>query len=577
MHEFKVWGPRAQSLAVTIGERSYPLRCIDRGWWTGGVPDAGPNTKYSFVLNQGQPVPDPRSQFQPHGVNGPSQIIDHTKFPWTDRLWQAKPLGSAIIYELHIGTFTPEGTFRAALDRVDYLADLGVTHVELMPVNEFSGDWGWGYDGVDIYAPHHCYGSPDELKTFVNACHEKGVAVLLDVVYNHFGPSGNYLDQFAPYFTSAYQTPWGPAVNFDHSGSFEVRRFFIDNALMWLRDYHFDGLRLDAIHAYYDRSALPFLEELSTEVDSLSSELGRHLVLIAESDLNDPRVVTVRECGGLGIQAQWSDDFHHALHSALTGETNGYYEDFGTLTELAKALQHAFVYAGDFSRHRNRIHGRPVDGLSGHHFLGYAQTHDQVGNRAQGERLCHLLSLGRAKIAAALVLTSPFVPMLFQGEEFASSSPFQYFTNHDPDLGRKVSEGRRNEFKAFGWSPEEVPDPQDPQTFQRSKLCWDELTRQPHSDMHEWYKRLIAFRRLNPSLVNGRMREVEVRCDENAKWMVVKRQCVQLVCNLSPQTQTVPVTYDSESVLASDLNFHLRTGAIEIGPDTVVVLDSQHS
>ncbi len=332
-----------------------------------------------------------------------------------------------------------------------------------MPVNEFSGDWGWGYDGVDLYAPHHSYGTPDDLKKLVDTCHGKGLAVLLDVVYNHFGPVGNYLSKFGPYFTDTYHTPWGSAVNLDQAGSHEVRKFFADNALMWLRDYHFDGLRLDAVHAYFDKSAIHFLEYLSSEVDALASQLGRHLVLIAESDLNDPRVVTSREMGGFGCDAQWSDDFHHALHSVITGERDGYYKDFGSFEQLAKAFKNAFVYDGIYAEDRGRIHGRTPVGLSGHHFLAYAQDHDQVGNRAQGDRLSQLVSVGRQKIAAALVLTSPFIPMLFEGEEFGASTPFQYFTHHeDVQLGQAVSEGRRSEFAAFGWDPKDVPDPQDP-------------------------------------------------------------------------------------------------------------------
>jgi maltooligosyltrehalose trehalohydrolase len=361
-------------------------------------------------------------------------------------------------------------------------------------------------------------------------------------------------------------------VNLDHERSDEVRRFLLGNAIMWLRDYHFDGLRLDAVHAYYDRLALPFLEELSAEVDALSSQLGRHLVLIAESDLNDPRVVTVRECGGMGLDAQWSDDFHHALHSVLSGEENGYYEDFGGIARLAKALQNAFVYDGIYSQHRARRHGRPVGNLSGHRFLGYTQTHDQVGNRAQGERLAHLVSFGRAKIAAALTLTSPFVPMLFQGEEFASSSPFQYFTQHDPELGRKVSEGRRNEFSAFGWNPEDVPDPQAAATFLRSKLCWDEINRKPHSEMLDWYKRLIALRRSSPTLTDGRMSDVQVRFEEHAKWIVLTRGCVEVVCNLAAAAQRIPITRATSIALASGPDFKMRSGEIELAPDSVVIL-----
>lgn len=572
MHRFSVWAPFARTVAVHIGDVSYPLQCQESGWWRGDVDQAGPGTDYFYVVNDGKPVPDPRSAWQPLGVHGPSRVVDQSAFRWSDRLWQPPPLASGVFYELHIGTFTSAGTFRSAMERLDYLVDLGITHIDLMPVNEFSGDWGWGYDGVDIFAPHHAYGTPNDLKQFVDACHAKGLAVLLDVVYNHFGPIGNYLHQFGPYFTEAYRTPWGPAVNFDHAGSREVRRFFLDNALMWMRDYHFDGLRLDAVHAIVDRSATPFLESLSIEAEELSSELGKRFFLIAESDLNNPLVVTPREAGGLGMDAQWSDDFHHALHSVLTGERNGYYEDFGSVAQFAKALQEAFVYDGIYSKHRQRLHGRPVRGLSGHRFLGYSQTHDQVGNRARGERLAHLVGPGRCKIAAALVLTSPFVPMLFQGEEFGASSPFQYFTHHDdPEIGRLVSEGRRREFAAFGWDPGEIPDPQDPATFDASKLRWQELSEEPHAALFEWYKRLIALRRSTPALTDGRLDRVEIAFDEKEHWFVLKRSNVQVACNLARHRQPVPLSGSPLEAICSESGYDLRPGAIELPPDSVAI------
>jgi maltooligosyltrehalose trehalohydrolase len=568
MHVFDVWAPHARELAVRIGGEDYPMQAAGGGWWKSWVENAGPGTDYSFVVDGGEPVPDPRSQYQPHGVHGPSRLIDHDAFPWTDASWQARPLSSAIIYELHVGTFTPGGTFESTIERLDYLRELGVTHVELMPVNQFSGERGWGYDGVDLFAPHRAYGTPDDLKRLVDACHAKDLAVLLDVVYNHFGPDGNYLESFGPYFTQAYKTPWGPAVNLDHRNSHEVRRFFIDNAIHWLRDYHFDGLRLDAIHAYYDRSAVTFLEDLSSEVDSLKASLGRHLVLIAESDLNDPRVVTCREAGGLGIDAQWSDDFHHALHSVLTGETTGYYQDFGSLRHLAVALREGYVYSGNPSPFRGRAHGRRDCDLSGHRLLGYAQNHDQAGNRAAGDRLGHLVGPGRQRIAAALVLTAPFVPMLFQGEEFAASSPFQYFTDyHDERLGASVSEGRRNEFVAFGWNPEDVPDPQDLATFERSKLHWEET----RSELLAWYRKLIAFRRSQSSLTDGRLDRVEVTFDEPAGWLVMKRGPVEVACNLASDRQALPITRKA-AVICSEPDWHLRPGLIELPSDSVAIL-----
>jgi maltooligosyltrehalose trehalohydrolase len=575
MHTFRVWAPRASTVDVLIGDASHPMQAAESGWWLAQVENAGPGTHYFFAVNSGLPTPDPRSRFQPNGVHGPSRLIDDSAFRWTDSTWNALPLSNAILYELHIGTFTAGGTFKTAIECLDHLVDLGITHVELMPVNEFSGDWGWGYDGVDLYAPYHRYGTPDELKELVNACHAKGLAVLLDVVYNHLGPVGNYLDRFAPYFTDAYRTPWGAAVNLDHAGSNEVRRFFADNALMWLRDYHFDGLRLDAIHALYDRSAIHFLEFLSSEVDALASDLGRDLVLIAESDLNDPRVVIGRYARGLGMDAQWSDDFHHALHTVLTGESKGYYEDFGSLEQLAKSLKQAFVYDGIYSKHRDRLHGRPVIGLSGHRFLGYAQNHDQVGNRAQGERLSQLVNVGRQKIAAALVLTSPFVPMLFQGEEFGASTPFQYFTQHnDPEMSWKVSEGRRNEFAAFGWHPHSVPDPQDPAIFHDSKLHWDETAHEPHWSLLAWHKKLIALRRSTSALTDGRMESVEVNFDERAQWFVMKRSNVEVVCNLASVRQSIPIINTPANVLCSEEDWGLRTGSIELPSDSVCISTS---
>jgi maltooligosyltrehalose trehalohydrolase len=573
MHIFKVWAPKARNVAVRIGDSSYEMESGDGGWWSCEIEAAGAGTDYRFALDGGNALPDPRSGWQPFGIHGPSRVVDHSRFQWTDECWQARPLSSAIIYELHVGTFTHGGSFRSAIECLDYLVALGITHVELMPVNEFSGNWGWGYDGVDLYAPHHTYGAPDDLKALVNACHSKGLAVLLDVIYNHFGPSGNYVGEFGPYFTKAYSTPWGPAVNLDHAGSHEVRRFFVDNARMWLRDYHFDGLRLDAVHALVDRSAFHFLEYLSSEVAALAAQLGRHLVLIAESDLNDPRVVTSREAGGYGIDAQWSDDFHHALHTVLTGETNGYYEDFGSLEQLAKALRQGYVYDGNYSRHRDREYGRAAGQLSGHHLLGYAQTHDQVGNRAQGERLSHLVSVGRQKIAAALVMTSPFVPMLFQGEEFGASTPFQYFTQHeDAELAKKVSEGRRSEFNAFGWDPEEVPDPQAFETFQRSKLPWNEIHKEPHATLLRWYKDLIALRRSRPGLKDGRMDRVEVSFDERAKGLVVRREDVEVICNLSADRLTVPVKRARRPLLVSEDGWQMRPGLMELPGESVAVL-----
>jgi maltooligosyltrehalose trehalohydrolase len=454
------------------------------------------------------------------------------------------------------------------------LAELGVTHVQLMPVAEFSGRRGWGYDGVALFAPYHVYGSPDDLKRLVDACHAHGLAVILDVVYNHFGPAGNYLSKFAPYFTHRYNTPWGDAVNLDDADSHEVRRFFCDNALMWLRAYHFDGLRLDAVHALIDTSACHFLEQLAAEVDTLEAVVGRHLVLVAESDLNDPRVIRAREAGGLGMDAQWSDDFHHAVHALLTGERSGYYEDFGTHADVARAFQEAYVYGGAYSRHRRRQHGRRPHDVPGWRFVVALQNHDQVGNRAAGERLTQLVSPGRLRIAAALLLSSPFVPMLFQGEEWGASTPFQYFTAHeDEELAVRVSEGRRNEFAAFGWDPASIPDPQAVETFEQSRLRWDEVATPGHAQILEWYRALIRLRRDHPSLRDGMYRDVQVTFDEELHQLTICRGTLVIACNLDCTPTTIAIPGVRRLLLASEAEIQLHGGAIFLPADSVAVVE----
>lgn len=565
MRDFSVWAPRAERVQLRLQGDPIEMRRRPGGWWGANVPAAGPGMDYAFRLDGGPPMPDPRSPWQPQGPMQASRTVDHREFEWTDRHWQSRPLSSAVIYELHIGTFTPQGTFEAALGKLEHLVNLGVTHIELMPVNEFDGARGWGYDGVSIFAPFHGYGGPPGLKRLVDGCHAAGLGVVLDVVYNHFGPSGCFLGQFGPYFTNRHQTPWGEAVNFDGSDSDEVRRFVIDNALMWLRDYHIDGLRLDGIHAILDTSAMHILEELDEEVQELSTQLGRHLFLIAESDLNDPRVVRSREVGGYGMDAQWSDDFHHALHVALTGERAGYYADFNGLGDLAHILRHAFLYNGRYSTNRRRRHGRPAFGLSGHRFVAYMQNHDQVGNRARGERMTHLVSPQRAKLGAALMLTSPFVPMLFQGEEWAAGAPFLYFTGfEDVELGRAVSEGRRHEFAAFGWKPEDVPDPQALRTFEQSKLDWSETDREPHASMLRWYRDLIRLRHRFGDLSNGHMDAAVVHADERHQWLSLRRGAFTILCNFADGDAHIPLEPNSARhvVLAS------REG-VRIDPDGV--------
>lgn len=549
----RLWAPAAQRVELLVANRRQVMSAEKKGWWRiAQTLEHGED--YTFWLDGEGPFPDPRSPWQPAGVEGPSRHLDHGRFTWHDQSWQAPPLAAAVIYELHIGTFTAEGTFLAVIEKLDHLLKLGVTHIELMPVATFSGPRGWGYDGVDLYAPHPAYGAPEELKALVDACHRRGLAVLLDVVYNHLGPKGNYLGRFGPYFTDRYRTPWGEAVNFDGADSEPVRRFFIDNALMWLRDYHFDGLRLDAVHAIFDRSAIHFLEQLAAEVKTLEAELNRHLVVIAESDLNDPRLVRPPEVGGYGLAAMWNEDFHHALHAALTGEKQGYYVDFGGLAPLAKVLRQGQVYDGCYSSYRRRRHGRPVVDLAGRRQVAFLQNHDQVGNRAKGERLAQLLSLAQLKLGAALLLTAPFVPLLFQGEEWGASTPFLYFTAHpDPELAAAVNRGRQREFAAFGWPSAEIPDPQEPATFAASQLNWSELDQQPHAELLAWYRELIRLRRTVPALNNDRPGQVRTEFDERQQWLVVRRDSLLVAVNFAAESRRLPLPRMSESriVLAS--------------------------
>lgn len=581
MHRFRVWAPQAKRVSVVVDGERYAMEREQRDWWSATVDAAHPRSRYGFLLDDDEkPLPDPRSQRQPEGVHGLSELVDHGAFQWSDRRWHPQALGSGIIYEVHVGTFTPEGTLDAAIGKLDYLRELGITHVSLMPLASFEGNHGWGYDGVALYAPLEAYGGPDAVKRFVDAAHGRGLAVLIDVVYNHFGPSGNYTGKFGPYITDHHATPWGGAVNFEDAGSAEVRAFFIDNALMWLRDYHFDGLRVDAVHAFIDRSATHFLEQLDEGVHRLANHTGGRYVVIAESDLNDPRLVTAPEAGGYGLDAQWSDDFHHALWTVLTGEQTGYYADFGDgpdlegpLANLAKAITEAFVYQGQYSPHRKRNHGRPPIGLPADRFLGYIQNHDQVGNRALGDRLSHMVDIGRVKIAAALVLLGPFVPMLFAGEEFAASTPFQYFTDfHDKELGRAVSEGRRKEFVAFGWSPDEVPDPQAEETFLRSKLLWDELEGGVHAEVLNWYRRLITLRKQEAALTSPKLEDVTVRFDVEHKWLWMTRGSIELVLNAGTSAVVLSAPRPYEILLASTPGVVCEAGELRLPEASVAVL-----
>ncbi|MGW3075950.1 MULTISPECIES: malto-oligosyltrehalose trehalohydrolase [unclassified Kitasatospora] len=575
MPAYEVWAPHAADrVRVEVNGFAYELsRCPDRdGWWSGEAP-AG---DYAFRLDDGPPLPDPRSARQPHGPDGPSRAVDHAAFRWSQEGRRGRPLPGAVLYELHVGTFTARGTFDAAAERLDHLVELGVDFVELMPVCPFPGKHGWGYDGVSPWAVHEPYGGPDGLKRFVDAAHRRGLGVVLDVVHNHLGPSGNHLPAYGPYFTDRHHTPWGSAVNLDAPGSDEVRAYLIGSALAWLRDYRIDGLRLDAVHALVDHRAVHFLEELSSEVRKLAVTTNRPLFLIAESDRNSPATTAPPEAGGQGLTAQWSDDFHHALHCALTGESQGYYRDFARapLAALAKTLTRGFFHDGTRSSFRGRTHGRPFAPLGdGHRLLGYLQTHDQVGNRALGDRVSTSLSPGRLACGAALVLTSPFTPMLFMGEEWGAATPWQYFTDHtDPDLAEAVRQGRRREFAEHGWAAEAVPDPQEPATVLRSVLDWTEPRRAPHTELLSWYRQLIRLRRERPELSDPDLGAVRVTHDEAAGLLVVHRGPYRIAVNLGPGEAAPALGATGREVVAAFGAAALEGPAVRLAADAVAIV-----
>jgi len=501
--KFLLWAPRAKKVDVRIederGKRTIFLDALERGYFFGIAKDVSAGALYQYVLDRKAARPDPASEFQPRGVHGPSQVMDG-RFDWNDKTWRGLELKKYVLYELHVGTFTPEGTFDAIIPRIANLKQLGITTIELMPVAQFPGARNWGYDGVYQFAVQDSYGGPAALKRLVNACHEHGMAVVLDVVYNHLGPEGNYLGEFAPYFTEAYRTPWGAALNFDGPQSDEVRRYFIQNALQWIQEFHFDGLRLDAINAIVDTSARKFLEELSAECHEAGDKLNRPVYLIAESDRNDAKVVEGSEVGGWGLDASWNDDFHHALHVLMTGERNGYYEDYSGVEDLARAFRDGFIYAGQYSTFRQKRHGTSTQDLHGEHFVIFSQDHDQIGNRMLADRYSQTMSLDQLKLAAAVVLLSPYVPMLFMGEEYGETAPFQYFVSHeDKGLIEAVRKGREEEFARFQWA-DKLPDPQSEDTFLRSKMNWDLQSSGNHKVIREFYRELLDLRARIPAL-----------------------------------------------------------------------------
>ncbi|MCW2832159.1 MAG: maltooligosyl trehalose hydrolase, partial [Nocardioides sp.] len=564
---FDVWAPRARSMTLQVGDQRIAMSRGTDDWWAPAEPAPEGEVDYGYLIDDAeQPVPDPRSRRQPDGVHGLSRTFDAGAHDWTDTAWTGRQLAGSVIYELHVGTFTPEGTFDAALARLEHLKSIGVDFVEILPVNAFNGTHNWGYDGVLWSAVHEGYGGPAAYQRFVDGCHAAGIGVIQDVVHNHLGPSGNYLPVFGPYLKVGANT-WGDLINLDGEGSHEVRRFILDSVRMWFTDMHVDGLRLDAVHALSDDSPTHLLEEMAREVAALSAHQRRPLTLIAESDLNDPSLVTPREGGGYGLDAQWSDDFHHAVHVALTGETEGYYADFEPLSALGKVLTKGFFHDGTFSSFRNRPHGVPfdVDRMPAWRLVVASQNHDQIGNRARGDRITEALDDDQLACAALLTLASPFTPMLFQGEEWAASSPFAFFTSHpEPELGRATAEGRLEEFERMGWDPAVVPDPQDRATFERSKLDWDEVGSGRHAVLLEVYRRLATLRRELPELTDPDLRRVEVDVDERARILVMRRAAVTVVVNFGGADASVGLPGEHEVLFATPSGASTAAGHVDL-------------
>ena len=565
---YEVWAPLADSVALQLDGVGYPMTERD-GWWSANV-EWRLDADYGYLLDgERAPVPDPRSRRQPDGVHGLSRTYE----PAAPKAWPGRELAGGVIYELHVGTFTPEGTLDSAIARLGHLVTLGVDFVELLPVNGFNGVHNWGYDGVLWYTVHEGYGGPAAYQRFVDACHERGLAVIQDVVYNHLGPSGNYLPRFGPYLMDGSANTWGDTINLAET---EVREYIIRNALMWLQDYGVDGLRLDAVHALLDTSEVHLLAELAERTDALAADLGRPLTLIAESDLNDPLLITPRDQGGYGLTAQWSDDYHHAAHVNLSGETTGYYEDFDSLAALGKVMTQGFFHDGTYSSFRERDHGHPIDTetMPTWRLVTFTQDHDQIGNRAIGDRLSATLDDDLLAIEAVLTLLGPFTPMIFMGEEWGAATPWQFFTSHpEPELGKATAEGRIAEFAKMGWDAASVPDPQEPATFQNSKLDWTELRTPRHAELFALYRHLIQLRRELPGLTDPRFSTIAAEWDEEKCWFRLDREGVSVVINFSDTERCVPVTLD-EIVLATG-QARLEAGVLRLSPTSAAVLRSR--
>jgi maltooligosyltrehalose trehalohydrolase len=570
-----VWAPKARRVRLRrpSQESDLDLAVRDGGWWSADIALAD-GEEYGFVLDESDDLrPDPRSRRQPRGVHDASAFFDPSAHEWQDSAWTGRQLAGGLIYELHLGTFTPEGTLDAAVGRLDHLVDLGVTHIELLPVNGFNGVWNWGYDGVLWYTVHEAYGGPAAYQRFVDAAHAAGLAVIQDVVYNHLGPSGNYLPEYGPYLREGSRNTWGDSVNLDEDA---VRDYIVDNALMWLRDYHVDGLRLDAVHALHDERPVHILQELAEASDALSAHLQRPLTLIAESDLNDPTLILPREAGGYGLTAQWSDDWHHAVHVAVSGETVGYYEDFADLGAFGKVTTEGFFHNGTFSSFRGEDHGFPIpDAVPTWRLVTFAQDHDQIGNRAAGDRLSQTLSYGRLAVTAVLTLTAPGTPMLFMGEEWGATTPWQFFTSHpEPELGEATAKGRIEEFAKMGWDPATVPDPQDPATFERSKLDWNEALDGDHARLLQLYRDLAHLRRELPELTDPTFADRAAGATEAPGGRVygLWSGAVAVLANLSAEPAVFDVDSDVVVLLATDAGVSLEGGRVTLPSETAVIV-----
>ncbi|TDE14482.1 malto-oligosyltrehalose trehalohydrolase [Dyadobacter psychrotolerans] len=541
-----LWAPKADLVEIFLlkDDSRIPLQKKKYGYWSLETNAIEPGDEYLFILNEKDRFPDPASLAQPSGVHGASEAIDIKSYKWTDIEWKNIPLKDYITYEVHVGTFTDEGTFAAMIEKLDYLADLGITAVEIMPVAQFSGERNWGYDGVFPFSVQNSYGGAHGLQQLVDACHNKGLAVILDVVYNHIGPEGNHLENFAPYFTDKYNTPWGNAINFDDAWCDGVREYFSDNAMMWFRDFHIDALRMDAIHAIKDFGPVHILQEIKQDTDMLAQQTGRSHHLIVELDLNDTRFINPSDKGGFGMDAQWIDEFHHALRVSSGQPKTGYYSDFDAITSLAKSYEDAYVYDGAYSDHRKKKFGMKASENTGQQFVVFSQNHDHVGNRMLGERTSQLISAEMQKLLAGAVMASPYLPMLFMGEEYGETNPFQYFVSHtDPELAEAVRKGRKKEFEAFHVEGE-APDPMAEETFTNSKLQWDLINKEPHETMLGYYKKLISIRKEQPALSVLNRKDLSVESDEKQQTIILHRQykMQEVICFMNFSNEPREVT-----------------------------------